>query len=59
MKLYIAVTADKYELPMAVADTQRELGKMTGKSEKQVCEAINKKMNGTRTGVKFLRVDVD
>lgn len=28
--LYVAVTADKYELPIAVADSQKELAHMLG-----------------------------
>lgn len=30
MTLWLAVTADKYELPIAVADTGAELGRMLG-----------------------------
>ena len=30
MALWLAVTLDKYELPIAVADTARELGRMLG-----------------------------
>ena len=30
MYLYMKVTKDKYELPIAVADTPRELSKMVG-----------------------------
>ena len=30
MILYIACTPDKYELPLAVADTAEELGEMLG-----------------------------
>ena len=30
MKLWVAVTQDEYELPVAVADTARELAEMLG-----------------------------
>lgn len=42
MKIYIAVTNDKYELPVAVADTQEELGIMTGKKKDYVCRFMGK-----------------
>lgn len=32
MALWLAVTPDKYELPIAVADTARELGRILGAS---------------------------
>lgn len=32
MKLYMKVTRDKYELPLAVADSKRELAEMLGTS---------------------------
>lgn len=31
MKLYMYTTLDKYELPLAVADSPRELAEMTGR----------------------------
>lgn len=34
--LWLAVTPDKYELPIAVADTARELSKILGLSSHQV-----------------------
>lgn len=34
MTLYIKVTQDKFELPIAVADTARELADMVGTSKK-------------------------
>lgn len=34
MMLYLAVTNDEYELPVAVADSKSELARMTGISRK-------------------------
>lgn len=42
MKLYMYVTFDKYELPLAVADSPRELAEMTGRGTRQtVLSAIS------------------
>lgn len=55
--LWIAVTADEYELPLAVADTGTELSKMLGVS----CSAITHAMQrgyGKRAKQKYLKVEV-
>ncbi len=51
MKLYIKVTSDEYELPIAVADSKSELAKMVGVSTKTVRGALYaaKKRGGTST----------
>ena len=36
MKIWIAVTGDKYELPYAVADTSKELAKLIGATDSGV-----------------------
>ena len=41
MKLYLRVTKDKYELPVAVADSPRELAKMTGVSRDGILSALS------------------
>ena len=46
MKLYIKTTRDKYELPVAVADSPAELGIMTGKSANAVLSLISKRSRG-------------
>ena len=56
-RLYIAVTPDLYELPIAVADTAKELAKMIGTSENSVYSCISKKRSGKKTKFKFLRID--
>lgn len=42
MRLYMAVTADKYELPLAVADSSRELAEIMGVSPSCVFHKIEK-----------------
>ena len=43
MKIYMAVTADEYELPVAVADSPAEMGRMCGMTTGSVLSAITKK----------------
>ena len=37
MTLYMAVTPDKYELPMLIAESKAELARMTGMHRSTVC----------------------
>lgn len=58
-KLYIAVTKDEYELPIAVADSQASLARMLGIQP----NAIHKQMHFARTGqrkwCRYREVEVD
>ena len=54
--LWIAVEADEYELPLAVADSARELGDMMGMSKHLVESRVSKKCSGKISGIKFLKV---
>lgn len=60
--LIMAVTADKYELPLAVADTLAEMGQYLGLSESAVSHAISR-ANVTQKRklgrCKIIRVDID
>lgn len=40
MKLYMMVTKDKYELPIAVADTAEGLANMTGKNKHTIMSCL-------------------
>ena len=59
MKLYMAVTNDEYELPVAVADSKTELANMTGISRKNQ-EWIKQRMiiAGDRFRGKYLMREV-
>ena len=41
MKLYMKVTKDEYELPLAVAESASELGRMVGTSGSVVLSSIS------------------
>lgn len=71
MTLYLAVTADKYELPLYVADTCKEMAKWYGVSGQKISTAIsnynriwgknpNRERKINRPGVvRFTRVEVE
>lgn len=46
MKLYICVTRDKYELPVAVAESARELAEMRGVQSSTVLSSISHEKEG-------------
>jgi len=41
MTLYMKVTRDEYELPVAVAETKAELARMLGRTRESVQSAFN------------------
>lgn len=43
MKLYLKVTRDKFELPVAVAESPKELAIMLGTTKNNVLSSISKK----------------
>ena len=59
MKIYMKVTRDKYQLPIAVADSPKELGKMCGCSANSVSSAISRLKSGQLHRPRFVCVDVD
>ena len=57
--LWIAVEADEYELPIAVADTAKELGAIFGVRADSVIDSASKNRSGKLSGRKFIRVEDD
>jgi len=53
---WLAVEADEYELPLAVADTAKELGDIVGVSKSVVIDAVKNNRSGRICGRKFTRV---
>lgn len=58
MKLYMAVTADKYELPLIVSDKVKDMAKYSGTSENNVYQGISHNFPGRKTKMKFIKVEV-
>lgn len=59
MKLYLGVTPDKYELPLFVADSLKELSKMSGFDYDSIRHRISKNSSGRNKGIKFIRIELE
>lgn len=61
--LYLAVTADRYELPIYVADTALELADVLGLSHKSVHSTFSKyasgELSGELSGRRLMRVRIE
>ena len=58
MTLYMAVTADKYELPLVVG-TLYQVAEYGGVQLKTVQQSISLKRSGRMNGFKYVRVNVE
>ena len=58
MIVYMKVTRDKYELPVAIADTVGELAKMTGASKETIFSNISHQKRGSIRKGSFKKVDI-
>ena len=58
MTLYMAVTADKYELPLVVG-TLYQVAEYGGVQVKTVQQSISLKRSGRLNGFKYVRVNVE
>ena len=56
--VWIAVTADKYQLPIAVADTARELAEMRGTTTNNVISCALKTRQG-KMKPKYLKIEIE
>lgn len=59
MNLYMGVTPDKYELPLFVADSLKELSKMSGFDYDSVRHLISKRSSGKNKGIKFIKITLE
>lgn len=46
MPVYMAITRDEYQLPLAVADTIHDLAKLRGVTMGAVCKGIDRQVQG-------------
>ena len=53
---WMCVEVDEYELPLAVADTARELAEMCGTTKHNVEAFVSKQSSGRFNGYKYLKV---
>lgn len=59
MTLYLAIGPPPYELPLAVADSPTELGRMVGAPADTVRTHVCRAMRGQVRSIKYIRVDVE
>lgn len=59
IRLYLAVTNDEYELPLAVADSVVELSKMIGVSCANIYSNISRGTKGMQSGITFLKLEFE
>lgn len=59
MYLYIKVTKDKYELPLAVAGSVAELARITGANENTIRSIICRYEKGQKKRSIYQRVEVE
>lgn len=57
-KLYLEITKDEYALPLAVAESPRELSRMVGTSKQYINSVINKHKTGESKRPRFIEVEV-
>ena len=59
MKIYMAVTADKYELPIAVFDTVLLLCRWSGRSKSALYSALKRASVDQKLKCRYVRVEVN
>lgn len=58
-KLYMKVTNDEYELPLAVAESISELAKMTGATKASLFSIFSRQRRGKKYSYSYREVDID
>lgn len=58
MNVYMKVSRDKYELPIAIADTVGELAAMTGTTKESIFSNISHQQSGSIRNGSFKKVDI-
>lgn len=54
---WIAVTADRYELPVIVADTSSELAEKLGTTPTAIRVRAHKQQDGSKSGLRIYKVE--
>lgn len=58
-KLWMKVTNDEYELPLAVAESAAELARMTGIKPESLYSIISRERHGKKHTYSYREVDID
>ena len=59
MKVWMKVTNDKYELPVAVASSVAELARMTGATKESLYSIFSRDRKGVRHSLTYREVEID
>lgn len=59
MKVYMAVTADEYELPVAITTNAAEMGKICGLTRASVLSSISKGHTCRKLNAKIIRLEIE
>lgn len=59
MIIYMCVTEDKYELPIAVADTIPELARLTGATSGSIYSCLSKVKHGNANRSRYIKVVIE
>ena len=58
MTLYVEISTDKYELPVAVAESVKELSELRGVSVFTIYNAMRQVRTGVTSKSKYIKVEV-
>ena len=56
---YMLITTDKYELPLAVADTVQELANILGENKNNIESCISHNRRGVSKRSKYIKVELE
>ena len=59
MKVWMEVTKDRYELPVAVADSIKELARIVGVSRDNIKSSASKRRRGLLKRSRFVSVEIE
>lgn len=59
MKVWMRITNDEYELPIAVANSAAELGRICGTNANAIRSAISHVKHGRKPFTSFICVEID
>jgi len=59
VNLWLMVSNDRYELPLAVAGSAAELARIVGVNKGFIASHASKVRNGTQKKARFIKVEID
>lgn len=59
MPIYVAVSRDEYELPLAVADSMRDLARLRCVTEGAICKGVDRQARGKKSNYVRVWIELD